>query len=254
MYPARLADIKRFGQLAKKVKPIPLPPPLSFPFAMAVNQSMAHLEKPRQAGKRLYEDWMEEDDLLGGNLQEQDLCQQLQRGPRGQGVGERGGFMGRRMEGNNNQGVEQGVHLQDRGKVNFQAQSDVNRFDGNWISTQQGSWAQGGSGSWSRGECNLGQDSWRDQARGSYLDKKPNPVAEVKCYRCLQSSHHQSECVCDPVCYKCKEKGHMAVDCKKCSKQLRMYGFGIPGQGFYAMNFPEEKVKASRATGVITIL
>lgn len=58
----------------------------------------------------------------------------------------------------------------------------------------------------------------------------------------------------DPVCYKCKEKGHMAVDCKKFSKQLRMYGFGIPGQGFYAMNFPKEKVKTSRATGVITIL
>lgn len=58
----------------------------------------------------------------------------------------------------------------------------------------------------------------------------------------------------DPVCYKCKETGHLAVDCKKFSKQLKMYGFGIPGQGFYALNFPEEKLKASKATRVINIV
>jgi hypothetical protein len=33
-----------------------------------------------------------------------------------------------------------------------------------------------------------------------------------------------------------------------------MYGFGIPGQGFYALNFPEARIKTHQATGLITIL
>lgn len=35
----------------------------------------------------------------------------------------------------------------------------------------------------------------------------------------------------------------MAVDCNSDSRRLKMFGFGIPGQGFYAYNFPEAKVK-----------
>lgn len=97
----------------------------------------------------------------------------------------------------------------------------------------------------------MGQESWKDPPRAP--DRKSNPTTDVKCYSCLETGHHQSECRNEPVCYKCKDKGHMAVDCKAFSKSLKMYGFGIPGQGFYAMNFPEEKVKASKSTGIITV-
>jgi len=38
------------------------------------------------------------------------------------------------------------------------------------------------------------------------------------------------------------------------SKKLKMYGFGIPGQGFYAFDLPASKGKTSQATRVITIL
>lgn len=47
----------------------------------------------------------------------------------------------------------------------------------------------------------------------------------------------------------------MAVDCKTAdAKKLKMFGFGIPGQGFYAMNFPEDKIKTHLATGLLIIL
>jgi hypothetical protein len=47
----------------------------------------------------------------------------------------------------------------------------------------------------------------------------------------------------------------MAVDCKLFNpNKLQMYGFGVPGQGFYAFNLPETKKKAYQATGVLTVL
>lgn len=33
-----------------------------------------------------------------------------------------------------------------------------------------------------------------------------------------------------------------------------MYGFGIPGQGFYAFNFPEANVKVAETTALILVL
>lgn len=45
----------------------------------------------------------------------------------------------------------------------------------------------------------------------------------------------------------------MAVDCRV-SKKLRICGFGIPGQGFYAIDIPEAKIKVTQATGFLTIL
>lgn len=47
----------------------------------------------------------------------------------------------------------------------------------------------------------------------------------------------------------------MVVDCKTFDgKKLKMFGFGIPGQGFYALNFPDSKVKTHQSTGLLTIL
>lgn len=78
-------------------------------------------------------------------------------------------------------------------------------------------------------------------------------LADVKCFRCLENGHHQSNYNNKPVCYKCKQKGHMAMD-YRFSKKLKICGFGIPGQGFYSIDIPKVRVKANQATGFITIL
>jgi len=75
----------------------------------------------------------------------------------------------------------------------------------------------------------------------------------VRCFRCLGTGHHQSECENEPVCYKCKQKGHMAVDCR-INKKLKICGFGFPGQGFYNIDIPKTKVKMNQATGFINVL
>jgi hypothetical protein len=47
----------------------------------------------------------------------------------------------------------------------------------------------------------------------------------------------------------------MGVDCKSVgNKKLKMYGFGILGQGFYSIDILEVEVKTYQATGLLTIL
>jgi hypothetical protein len=46
----------------------------------------------------------------------------------------------------------------------------------------------------------------------------------------------------------------MAVDCKSYEARKLKFGFGIPGQGFYALNFLDSKIKTHQATGMLTIL
>jgi hypothetical protein len=59
----------------------------------------------RLTGKRRQEEWMEEDDLLGGELEEQDLCYQLQKGSKA-GPPNGGGYRGRDGRGQNLEGHE----------------------------------------------------------------------------------------------------------------------------------------------------
>lgn len=47
----------------------------------------------------------------------------------------------------------------------------------------------------------------------------------------------------------------MAVDCKTAdAKKLKMFGFRIPGQGLYALNFLEARIKTHQATRLLIIL
>jgi hypothetical protein len=51
-----------------------------------------------------------------------------------------------------------------------------------------------------------------------------------------------------------QEERHIAVDCNMIgSKKLKMYVFGILGQGFYAFDLPEENGRANHATGLTTV-
>jgi hypothetical protein len=71
-YPAQPLD--RFRHLSRKVRVLPPPQKLAFSFAHA---TMGSMDQPRHTGKRRQEEWMEEDDLLGGELKELDLRHQL---------------------------------------------------------------------------------------------------------------------------------------------------------------------------------
>lgn len=80
LYSAWPNEVHRFGHNARRVRATFPPALLSISF---VSVAMVNREAPR--GKRRSDEWMEEDDLLGGDLfQEQDLRRQLQRGPRPQ--------------------------------------------------------------------------------------------------------------------------------------------------------------------------
>jgi hypothetical protein len=57
----------------------------------------------------------------------------------------------------------------------------------------------------------------------------------------------------DPLCYKCKEAGHMAAECHN-HKKLRLFGFGIPEQGFFGLDIPEHKMQVVGLNVVIHIL
>lgn len=127
----------------------------------------------------------------------------------------------------------------------------------------QGDWNQGQGGrfhdqpgGWYRYDRRPGQEKEASRERAIVLSEgnKANPNPDVKCFRCLGMGHYHVNCTREPMCYKCKEKGHMAIDCKASDKKLKMFGFGIPGQGFYALNFPESKIKTHQSTRLLTIL
>lgn len=72
-YPTSRLGIQKFGHLALRVRRLDPPPPLHRSFVEVVQE---HAMARRQQGpwKRRQEDWMEVDDLLDGDLhQEQDL-------------------------------------------------------------------------------------------------------------------------------------------------------------------------------------
>lgn len=72
----------------------------------------------------------------------------------------------------------------------------------------------------------------------------------------LASGHHQARCSNPLVCYKCKKIGHMTSGCPddKRNQGLKLFGFGIPCQGFYSLQVPGLHLSDQQAaTGVISI-
>jgi hypothetical protein len=76
---------------------------------------------------------------------------------------------------------------------------------------------------------------------------------EIKCFRCTQSGHHQSECSNEPLCYKCKGFGHMAAECH-IQRKMRLFGFGMPEQGFFGIDISENKEQMAGLVASIHVL
>lgn len=191
---------------------------------------------------------MEEDDLLGDNPRRgMDLRHKLQRNSvAASGEGERQDSRGPRHE----QHMDRGYELRDRfdqrrGGRDAQQhhhQGDPKTRDVQGRPREEGGW----------------QDPKRDPMKGKAPRQEGNtkPKNSVVCFRCSGEGHHQLECTNDPICYKCKQVGHMAAECgsKNSKSRISMFGFGIPGQGFYAIDVPDMKPKATKVQGLITVI
>jgi hypothetical protein len=70
VYPANREEIRCFGHFARKVRAISPPHRLAKSFVEAVKPG-AMAQPNRGVGKRRQEEWMEEDDLLGGKLRKE---------------------------------------------------------------------------------------------------------------------------------------------------------------------------------------
>jgi hypothetical protein len=94
----------------------------------------------------------------------------------------------------------------------------------------------------SRGNFNRGRDSARTERDGVEVGKSSVRQREVSiCFWCREEGHHQAECTNPPppFCFRCKESGHLASKCpSNKGTSMHMYGFGLPGQGFFCLKLP----------------
>lgn len=63
-------------------------------------------------------------------------------------------------------------------------------------------------------------------------------ASKIKCFKCGREGHHQANCPNPSLCYSCHSSGHISAHCPAnlMKKGVQLYGFGIPGQGFYSLH------------------
>jgi hypothetical protein len=68
---------------------------------------------------------------------------------------------------------------------------------------------------------------------------------EYHCFNCDKTGHLRKDCPNPPFCYCCKKSRHRSVVCPE-KRGLRLWGYGIPGQGFYSIHIPTDKKEYGR--------
>jgi hypothetical protein len=210
--------------------------------------------------KRPPKDWMEEDDLLDSEFsREEDLRSKLQRAPgehteqdqQDMGHHRQGSFTGNKIPRRGGFWRGRGNFVPARGGFGGFRSVDRNETGGRGSKNQENRDREQGSQPCSERGRPSGFGVGMQQGRDSKIQE--GLVKEIRCFRCSQSGHHQADCPNDPLCYKCKESGHMAAECQN-NKKLRLFGFGIPEQGFFGFDIPEKKVQVNMLNAVIHIL
>lgn len=66
----------------------------------------------------------------------------------------------------------------------------------------------------------------------------------MKCFNYNDYGHHQLTCKRPPFCYNCRDIGHNSAQypLMQSNKGLRLCGYGMLGQIFYALDVPETKL------------
>jgi hypothetical protein len=97
-------------------------------------------------------------------------------------------------------------------------------------------------GGYKRGQDDRGGVEQRDFDLRAKLRRDQDFPRGGHCFSCNQDGHYQASCPNPSFCYSCKKDGRRAMNCPaKKGLNLKLCGFGMPGQGFYNMHFPEEK-------------
>ncbi|KAM0828140.1 hypothetical protein ACQ4PT_067743 [Festuca glaucescens] len=92
---------------------------------------------------------------------------------------------------------------------------------------------------------------------GMELEKTKDKAA-ITCFNCSNTSHYQSSCILPPHCALCDVDvdGNTTGMCPVANKalELRWYGYGVDGVGFFAMDFPDStKAGASINSAVVLV-
>ena len=268
-FPARFDEVRLWGSRARRVVRVPPPPPLPRSFVSAVREGEMRRSPPRQR-------WEEqgpskrriEEDRRGGEF--------------GRGFSSADGD---RREGRFDADYPRDQVLRDRlvEERNFQREDwerrapnnrEANynqRFDEFRTSDSEKLFRNGdqiGVGMQrnariptihdrlGEGGSRNGADEGRD--RGFAQDSRgvPRPKDFGTCRWCGQEGHHQATCTNDPLCFRCKKSGHIATQCPQhLGCKMRMFGFGVPGHGFYSLQLPEMKEpKPEENLGAIQIV
>jgi hypothetical protein len=85
----------------------------------------------------------------------------------------------------------------------------------------------------------------RLKVRREVGDRRVGHGGPSHCFNYNRDGHFQASCSNPPppsFCYNYRKDGHRAMSCPaKKGLNLRIYGYGMPGQAFYSISMPEDE-------------
>jgi hypothetical protein len=256
-YPARREEIRRFGSFSRRVTRVEAKQTDGRSFAEVAAMDAGRGRGPMKrggmgtrsgdrAGPGRFNEERGPESFEGTIWNRESNFQDLDRDryqgpPGGQGSGSQGGYR------------------EERGRFEYQRPgSNKRQFEGKerleWeeqelrakLKRGQEEWKSGESSQWNRQR----DDNW--DAKGGGRGKIPQVRADM-CFNCNLSGHLRKDCMNPPYYYCCKRSGHRSVTCPA-KRGLKLYDFGIPGQGFYNFHFPTEKeMKKKEVLGILQV-